>query len=87
MQDSVIIEFWVNPKGLVDSVYLIKPKPCPFDSVIGYIKSYDFEGPLYEYYTTEIIKNSYLIRLRFRYNREVNKIMFSFYCKDYRKEE
>lgn len=47
--DSVFIDFVVNPRGLVDSVWLVSDTPYPFKKTLKFIKNYDFKGPLVDY--------------------------------------
>ncbi len=72
MQDSVAVDFNVNIRGHVDTVWLAKPitRPFPFEGLSKYIRSYDFKGPLLEYYTTEPKRYACTVRLLFTLDRQ-----------------
>ena len=64
IQDSVVVNVVVNGNGRVDTVWLVPPKSFPFENMYRFIKSYDFKGPLIEYYTTELKQGSCLMKLK-----------------------
>ena len=86
IQDTVFINFTVNGKGLVDSVWLVSPKSFPFENTYRFIKNYDFKGPLVEFYTERPRRYACTVKLMLSLNKERN-ILYTFFDYTQAKEE
>lgn len=79
IQDSVVVNVVVNGNGRVDTVWLVHPKSFPFENMYRLIKSYDFKGPLIEYYTTEPKQGPCLMKLKLVLDKKKRMLHISFH--------
>ncbi len=74
IQDNVVVNFIVNGRGKVDSVWLVSPKDFPFEETCKFIKNYDFKGPLVEYIGMPHKKPSYTVRIILIFDRQRSRL-------------
>ena len=72
IKDSAFVNFIVNERGRVDTVWLVQDKSFPFEKIYRFIKNYDVQGPLVEYVTTqpELDAKSYLVMIVLIFDRK-----------------
>ncbi len=78
IQDNVVVNFIVNGRGKVDSVWLVSPKDFPFEYIYKFIKNYDFKGSLVEYLSIPFQKHSFTVRIILIFDRQRRRLSISF---------
>lgn len=78
IKDSVVINFMVKGCGRIDSVWLVSPKTYPYENICRFIKRYNFQGPLVEFYTSKPGLYDCTIKLVLLLNRETKMLHISF---------
>ncbi len=78
IQDNVVVNFIVNGRGKVDSVWLVSPKDFPFEDIYKFIKNYDFKGSLVEYLSIPFQKHSFTVRIILIFDRQRRRLGISF---------
>ncbi len=74
IQDNVVVNFIVNGRGKVDSVWLVSPKDFPFEDIYKFIKNYDFKGSLVEYLSIPFQKHSFTVRIILIFDRQRSRL-------------